>query len=197
MPLNLNGSSVLSNNLNGNGVLLETLNSSAVFKVVILTFDANGGSGGSTQTRIWGVEYVTQPANPTRSGYSFLGWATESGASTPNVSFPFLAPENDTTYYAVWEASIQQTATPTLIDATGIRDTNYRYRVQNNDDSSATIYSDVSTNPPTTSRGLIASGAQTSIIDTGIPKVLIGAVVYARAQASGKAMSTVTSMYWE
>lgn len=195
MPLNLNGSSVLSNNLNGNGVLIETLNSSAVFKVVILTFDANGGSGGSTQTRIWGVEYVTQPANPTRSGYSFLGWATESGASTPNVSFPFLAPENDTTYYAVWEASIQQTATPTIIDETGIRPT-IRYRVRNNDASSATIYSDVSTNPPTTSRGLIASGAQTSIINTGISKDLVGTVVYARAQASGKTMSTVTSMYW-
>lgn len=165
-----------------------------IHKRVTITFSANGGYGGSSQTRTWGVENVTQPTNPTRSSYTFKGWATTISASTPNVSFPFLAPQNNTTYYAVWEASTPQTSTPMLIDETGIR-TTVRYSVRNNDTSSATIYSDVSTTPPTTSRGVIASGAKTTIINTGIPIELSGTVIYARAQASGKTMSAITSLY--
>ena len=167
-----------------------------IHKRVTLTFNANGGSGGSSQTRTWGVENVTQPSSPTRSGYTLQGWATTSSASTPNVSFPFLAPQNNTTYYAVWKISTPQTVSPTLIDKTGIRDIYFMYSVQNDDASSATIYSDVSTNPPTTSRGLIASNAQTSTINTGSQKG-IGITIYARAQASGKTMSSITSLYME
>ena len=74
-----------------------------IHKRVTITFNANGGSGGSSQTRTWGVEQTTQPANPTRSGYDFQGWATTSGATSPNVTFPRATPENNITYYAVWK----------------------------------------------------------------------------------------------
>lgn len=79
----------------------------AIHKRVTISFNSNGGSGSSSQTRTWGVEQTTQPSNPTRSGYDFQGWATTSGATTPNVTFPRATPENNVTYYAVWK---QQTA---------------------------------------------------------------------------------------
>ena len=66
-----------------------------------LTFSANGGSGSSSQTRTWGVQSVIAPSNPTKVGYSFQGWSTLSNATSPNVTFPFIAPEADKTYYAV------------------------------------------------------------------------------------------------
>ncbi len=92
----------------------------SIHKRVTITFNANGGSGGSTQTRTWGVEQITQPASPTRSGYDFQGWATTSGATSPNVTFPRSTPENDITYYAVWQ---QQSANLTwqYRGPTGIR----------------------------------------------------------------------------
>lgn len=168
-----------------------------IHKRVTITFSANGGSGGSSQIRTWGVENVTQPTNPTRGSYTFQGWATTNSASSPNVSFPFLAPQNNTTYYAVWKVSTPQTSAPSIFDSTGPRDIYTMYRVWNNDASSANIYSDVTTSPPTTSRGLIASGTQTASISTGFLKALSGGVIYARAQASGKTMSAITSMYLE
>ena len=69
----------------------------------------------------------------------------------------------------------------------------YKYSVANNDVAAATVYSDVGTNPPTTSRGSIASGSSTTMIDTGYSSGPF--TVYARAQASGKNMSDVTSYY--
>lgn len=197
MPLNLNGSSVLSNNLNGNRVLIETLDSSAVFKVVSLTFDANGGSGGSSQTRIWGVEYVTQPANPTRSGYTFLGWATTNNATTPNVTFPFIAPATDTTYYAVWEMATPKTVAPQLsTQYVGTFPVSVQVRARNMDSSgAATILMDANVNPPTTNRGSIAYNAYTSWVT--VTQKGVGVTVYATAQVSGKTKSNVVSIYAE
>lgn len=72
----------------------------------------------------------------------------------------------------------------------------WRYNVKNNDESTATIYADHNgTNPPTTSRGSVASGANCTLINTGYTSELIGFTVYARAQASGENMSAVVSYY--
>lgn len=197
MALNINGSRVTSNNLNGANIVEETLNSSAVFKRVTLTFDANGGSGGSSQTRIWEVENVTQPPNPTRSGYTFEGWATTSGASTPNITFPFLAPANDTTYYAVWQSVMQQTVAPNLyMQYVGSIVVSVQVRARNMDDSGpATILMDRNINPPTTDRGTIDYNAYTSWIT--VTSQGQGVTVYATAQVSGKLKSTVKSIYAE
>lgn len=75
----------------------------AIHKRVTISFNSNGGSGSSAQTRTWGVEQILQPSNPTRSGYDFQGWATTSGATSPNVTLPRDTPENNITYYAVWK----------------------------------------------------------------------------------------------
>jgi len=52
-----------------------------------LTYSANGGSGApSTQTQTTtatGYTFTVSATQPTRDGYTFLGWATSSSASTP------------------------------------------------------------------------------------------------------------------
>lgn len=70
-----------------------------IHKRVTITFSANGGSGGSSQTRTWDVEQITQPSNPTRSNYTFNGWYTSSSGGT-KLTFPRNTPINNTTYYA-------------------------------------------------------------------------------------------------
>ena len=112
-----------------------------------MTFDANGGSGGSSQTRTWGVENVTQPSNPTRTSYTFLGWATTSGATTPNVTFPFLAPSAHTTYYAVWEQALTQAVAPSIYDVYESGKTVY-WSFTNNHPTTATIFSEIGDSTP-------------------------------------------------
>lgn len=57
-----------------------------------ITFDANGGSGGTSSQMTHG-ETLTAP-NVTRDGYIFLGWEPE---------VPNLVPAQDTTYTAKWQ----------------------------------------------------------------------------------------------
>lgn len=72
-----------------------------------LSYNANGGSGtiadevvtiGNSVTLSDGSS-LTAPSNKT-----FAGWATTSGATTPNVTSPYT-PLSDITLYAVWTAS--------------------------------------------------------------------------------------------
>ncbi len=57
-----------------------------------VTFDANGGTGGSTGRQDYGTAIVTPTV--TRTGYTFKGWS-------PSV--PATVPANDVTYTAQWE----------------------------------------------------------------------------------------------
>jgi uncharacterized repeat protein (TIGR02543 family) len=160
-----------------------------------VTFNANGGSGGSSQVKTWGVENVIEPSDPSRSGYTFLGWATTSGATSPNVTFPFTAPENNVTYYAVWEILVVRTTSPTIYNQST---TTFKWRVRNNDSSSAVIYSEHTDSTPDISRGTIVSGGYTATIDTGTPTIFGGGyTVYAQAVASGKDPSYIVSAYIE
>ena len=75
-------------------------------KTYTVTYDANGGSGApATQTKTHGVALTLSSTKPTRSGYTFLGWAESSGATSaqyqPGGQFTTDA---DTTLYAVWKA---------------------------------------------------------------------------------------------
>lgn len=89
-----------------------------------------------------------------------------------------------------------KTTSPYIQDMTD--SSTYKYRVKNLDSNSATIYADYNVSPPTTNRGTIASGTYTTTINTGIPSALGGYMtIYARAQASGKAISDIVSLYIE
>ncbi len=54
---------------------------SAVAKDYTVTFDSNGGSDVAKQTVTSG-EKVNKPADPTREGYEFAGWYTDSKLTT-------------------------------------------------------------------------------------------------------------------
>lgn len=165
-----------------------------IHKRITAVFNANGGSGGSSQVRTWGVQNITEPVSPTRAGYAFKGWATTSGAASPNVTLPVLAPNANVTYYAVWEV-YNKTIAPILHTRTIGEDFSpqIQVRVQNNDPSgNAIIKMDVDT-IPSTSRGSIPYGGYTSWFTVTQPGV--GVTVYATAQVSGKAESDVVSIH--
>jgi uncharacterized repeat protein (TIGR02543 family) len=68
---------------------------------VSITFNSNGGSIVPQISTLPG-ETVTQPMNPTRPGYTFLGWFTNQTFTTP---FTFTTmPNNPVTAFAKWQA---------------------------------------------------------------------------------------------
>lgn len=67
-------------------------------------YNANGGTGApGNQTKTWGYVLTLSTQVPTRTGYTFLGWATSSTATTaqyqPGGSY---GTDADVTLYAVW-----------------------------------------------------------------------------------------------
>ena len=72
-----------------------------------ISYDANGGTGApSAQTKYEGVALTLSSTSPTRTNYTFLGWSTNSGATSatyqPGGSFTTDAA---TTLYAIWRAN--------------------------------------------------------------------------------------------
>ena len=87
-------------NLNANTTLYAVW-AKNTYKV---NYNANGGSGApSSQTKTHGEPLTLSLIVPTRTGYTFLGWSTNSTATSasyqPGGSFTTNA---DTTLYAVW-----------------------------------------------------------------------------------------------
>ena len=74
-------------------------------KKYTITFDANGGSlNADTQTVIYNSEYILP--TPVRTGYTFVGWADEEGATEPDyfagVQYVYVV-GGDSTLYAIWD----------------------------------------------------------------------------------------------
>lgn len=76
-----------------------------------VTFDSRGGSTASAISGIQPGGKITAPADPTRSGYTFTGWFTDS-ACTNLWRFDRDIVNRDMTLYAGWEAN---EPTPTLV----------------------------------------------------------------------------------
>jgi uncharacterized repeat protein (TIGR02543 family) len=68
----------------------------------LVTFDSTGGSSVANGSFFSGST-VSAPSNPSRSGFTFAGWATTRDDATTRVSFPY-APgvTNAITLYALW-----------------------------------------------------------------------------------------------
>ena len=87
-----------------------TSNSSATLYAVwspntyTVSYNANGGSGApSSQTKTYGVTLTLSSTKPTRTGYTFKGWATSSTATSASYSAGGNFTTNaSTTLYAVW-----------------------------------------------------------------------------------------------
>lgn len=66
-----------------------------------ITLNTNGGTAIDPITQAYGTE-VTQPSNPTKTGYTFDGWFSNSGLTTP-YTFSTM-PDSNSTIYAKWLA---------------------------------------------------------------------------------------------
>ena len=64
-----------------------------------ISFNSNGGTFVSSITQNFGTS-VSQPSNPTRTGYTFNGWYSDSGLTNP-YTFSTM-PAYDFTLYAKW-----------------------------------------------------------------------------------------------
>lgn len=75
---------------------------------VNVTFNANGGSGGTAaKAYTFGtVVNLSTVVKPTRTGYIFQGWATTASATTPDITTnPLVNYASAKTYYAVWKGN--------------------------------------------------------------------------------------------
>lgn len=71
-----------------------------------VSYNANGGSGApSAQTKWYGTTLKLSSTKPTRTGYTFQGWATSSGGSVAYASGASYTANASVTLYAVWKAN--------------------------------------------------------------------------------------------
>ena len=70
-------------------------------------YDANDGSGAPrSQTKEHGIDLILSEVEPTRYGYSFLGWNTNSsGTGTNYSSGDSYTANSNVTLYAIWSAN--------------------------------------------------------------------------------------------
>lgn len=101
----------------GSGVYDEYeiyINDPSQYWYAYLNFSANGGSGapGRMSDSQWGVSpsgsasFKIPSTEPTRNGYTFLGWSTSSSASSPSYEagdYFYVDYDDSDTLYAVWE----------------------------------------------------------------------------------------------
>lgn len=72
-----------------------------------VSYNANGGSGApGSQTKTYGVSLTLSSTKPTRTGYTFKGWATSSTATSATYSAGGTYSTNaSVTLYAVWQVN--------------------------------------------------------------------------------------------
>lgn len=98
-------------NLTWSGNYKGTLSASSSISVAkkasyTVAYNANGGSGApASQTKWFGTTLKLSTTKPTRTGYSFQGWATSSGGSTAYASGANYTANAGVTLYAVWKAN--------------------------------------------------------------------------------------------
>ena len=70
-----------------------------------ITYNANGGSGAPSQQTKWhGTNITLSTTKPTRTGYTFKGWATSASGSVTYGSGASYTANAAVTLYAVWAA---------------------------------------------------------------------------------------------
>lgn len=69
-----------------------------------VSYNANGGNGApSAQTKYYGKTLILSSTKPTRTGYSFKGWATSASGSVAYASGASYTANAAVTLYAVWQ----------------------------------------------------------------------------------------------
>lgn len=76
-------------------------------KQVTITYDANGGEGAPEEETVDEGSYTISETEPTRSGYTFSGWATSAEATQAQYSAgQTITVSEDITLYAVWDGEV-------------------------------------------------------------------------------------------
>lgn len=71
-----------------------------------VSYNANGGSGApASQSKYYGKSLTLSSTKPTRTGYTFKGWATSSTGSATYTSGASYTANASVTLYAVWQAN--------------------------------------------------------------------------------------------
>lgn len=75
-----------------------------------VSYNPNGGSGApSNQTKTYGVNLTLSSVKPTRTNYTFLGWATSASATTSTyTSGGTYSANKSVTLYAVWKIAYKK-----------------------------------------------------------------------------------------
>ncbi|MCR5530334.1 MAG: InlB B-repeat-containing protein [Lachnospiraceae bacterium] len=69
-----------------------------------VSYNANGGSGApGSQTKTYGVNLTLSTTKPTRTGYTFQGWATSASGSVAYAAGATYTSNSAVTLYAVWK----------------------------------------------------------------------------------------------
>lgn len=93
------------------GIYKGTLSASGSISVAAkssysVKYNANGGSGApSSQTKWYGTTLKLSSTKPTRTGYSFQGWATSASGSVVYSAGANYTANAAVTLYAVWKAN--------------------------------------------------------------------------------------------
>lgn len=71
-----------------------------------IKYNANGGSGApSSQTKYYGRTLTLSSTKPSRTGYTFKGWATSASGSVAYAAGASYTANASVTLYAVWQAN--------------------------------------------------------------------------------------------
>ena len=148
---------------------------------ITINYNANGGSNTPSATSSiqqwnqYGNRYnisslsVTS-SEPTRTGYTFLGWSTSSSATTPTyeardtISFTYNS-SNGRTLYAVWEANVYTITLNKQSGSGGLDKIYLKYNTGWYSNSSATT--SISTITPPTRAGFTFQGYYTGTNGSG------------------------------
>jgi len=86
-----------------------------------IAFDANGGEGApGSQTKTPGQALTLSSTQPTRAGYTFLGWAITDNATVAQYQAGGqFTTDADTTLYAVWQQNAPATYSLTVVNGAG------------------------------------------------------------------------------
>ena len=75
-----------------------------------VSYNANGGSGApAAQIKTAGTALTLSSTKPTRTGYTFKGWATSASGSVAYQPGSSFTTDANTTLYAVWEKNVSAT----------------------------------------------------------------------------------------
>lgn len=91
-------------------VIGSTMTATTSYTIPALTsyavkYNANGGTGApGNQTKYYGKSLTLSSTKPTRTGYTFQGWATSANGSVVNQPGGTYTGNAAVTYYAVWKA---------------------------------------------------------------------------------------------